>query len=56
MNDYDRQYPQYLFQKHKGYATREHLDALAKHGPSPIHRASFFPIRARRDEDELEFV
>jgi ribonuclease HII len=31
----------YLFEKHKGYGTREHYKALALHGPSPIHRLSF---------------
>jgi ribonuclease HII len=35
--------PRYGFDKHKGYATREHLDAMALHGYSPIHRRSFKP-------------
>jgi ribonuclease HII len=34
-------YPQYGFDKHKGYATRAHLAVLAARGPSPIHRLSF---------------
>jgi len=34
-------YPQYGFDRHKGYGTREHLQALALHGPSPIHRLTF---------------
>ncbi len=38
------QYPQYGFAQHKGYATREHLRALEKHGPCPIHRNSFAPV------------
>jgi ribonuclease HII len=38
-------YPQYGFAQHKGYATRQHLLALKKHGPSPIHRRSFAPVR-----------
>lgn len=37
----DRQYPEYLIAKHKGYGTKEHMDALRKHGPSPIHRKKF---------------
>jgi ribonuclease HII len=37
-------YPQYGFDKHKGYATPEHLAALGRHGPSEIHRRSFYPV------------
>ena len=37
----DREYPQYMIAKHKGYGTKEHMDALRKHGPSPIHRKKF---------------
>lgn len=39
-------YPQYGFARHKGYATAGHLAALLAHGPSPIHRRSFAPVRA----------
>ena len=39
-------YPQYGFQNHKGYGTREHLRALAEYGPCPIHRTSFEPIKS----------
>ncbi len=39
------QYPQYGFEKHKGYLTKEHLEALALHGPSPIHRLSYKPVK-----------
>ena len=35
------EYPEYGFEKHKGYGTRLHYDALREHGPSPIHRPSF---------------
>jgi ribonuclease HII len=38
-------YPQYGFDRHKGYATREHLAALRLHGVSPHHRRSFAPVR-----------
>jgi ribonuclease HII len=41
------QYPVYGFARHKGYATRRHLDALSQYGPSPLHRHSFAPIRRR---------
>ena len=37
-------YPEYGFEKHKGYGTRDHVAALRKHGPSPIHRMSFEPL------------
>jgi len=38
-------YPGYGFERHKGYGTRDHLDALQCLGPSPIHRRSFRPVR-----------
>jgi ribonuclease HII len=43
----DAQYPLYGFARHKGYGTQQHLVALLQHGPSPIHRYSFAPIRQR---------
>ena len=45
MLEYDRQWPAYGFAGHKGYGTARHLAALAEHGPCPIHRRSFAPIR-----------
>lgn len=36
-----RHYPQYDFAQHKGYGTYHHLQAILKHGPSPVHRRSF---------------
>jgi ribonuclease HII len=44
MDKIDALYPQYGFRRHKGYATPEHLAALRKHGPSPLHRFSFWPV------------
>jgi ribonuclease HII len=44
---YDALYPEYGFRHHKGYSTAEHIDALARHGPCPIHRRSFAPVRER---------
>lgn len=38
------QHPQYGFERHKGYGTREHLEALRRHGPCPLHRRSFAPV------------
>ncbi len=37
----DVAYPEYGIAKHKGYPTKEHMDAVRRHGPSPIHRRSF---------------
>ncbi len=45
MREFDRQWPVYGFAEHKGYGTRRHLAALAAHGPSPIHRRSFAPLK-----------
>ncbi len=41
MLDMAREYPQYHFEKHKGYGTKLHYEALREFGPSPIHRRSF---------------
>ncbi|GER94205.1 ribonuclease HII [hot springs metagenome] len=41
MKSYHSIYPQYGFDKHKGYATKAHLDKINKYGPCPIHRKSF---------------
>ena len=40
MRDYDAQYPEYGFAKHKGYGTADHIKALKEVGPCPIHRRS----------------
>ena len=45
MIELDSQYPQYGFARHKGYGTAYHLAALEKHGPCPLHRYSFAPIK-----------
>lgn len=42
----DGLFPGYGFAEHKGYATRAHLQALARHGPTPVHRRSFAPVQA----------
>lgn len=41
MREYDAEYPQYGFARHKGYGTQAHRDAIRAYGPSPIHRRSF---------------
>jgi ribonuclease HII len=38
-------YPDYGFAEHKGYSTPQHLQAIARFGPCPIHRRSFSPFR-----------
>ena len=51
MEEYDRMWPEYGFARHKGYGTRQHLEALKKYGRCPIHRESFlkkFDARAEQ--------
>jgi ribonuclease HII len=45
MEEWDAVYPQYGLARHKGYATPDHLEALRVHGPTPLHRYSFAPVR-----------
>jgi ribonuclease HII len=45
MDQMDAIYPSYSFRSHKGYATPEHLRALARLGPTPLHRRSFAPVQ-----------
>ncbi|HRY52496.1 MAG TPA: ribonuclease HII [Candidatus Portnoybacteria bacterium] len=47
MQKYHQQYPQYGFDKHKGYGTREHLKALKGCGVCAIHRQSFAPCKKK---------
>jgi len=44
MREAARAYPHYGWERNKGYGTREHLEALRRHGPSPLHRKSFAPV------------
>lgn len=46
MEAWHREFPDYGFDRHKGYPTPEHLERLKQHGPCPIHRRSFAPVRA----------
>ena len=41
MKDYDKIYPEYLFAKHKGYGTKEHMDRIRQYGLCDIHRLTF---------------
>ena len=47
MVELDGQFPGYGLAQHKGYGTREHLEALLRLGPCPIHRKTFEPVRDR---------
>jgi ribonuclease HII len=46
MLQYHEVWPQYGFDRHKGYATAAHIEAIYEHGPCPIHRKSFEPIKS----------
>jgi len=50
---WDPVYPQYGLASNKGYGTRQHVDALRRHGPSPLHRRSFEPVRMATGQQEL---
>lgn len=41
MDEYDKEYPEYGFSKHKGYGTKAHTDAIRNYGATPIHRKTF---------------
>ena len=46
MREYAEQYPEYGFERHAGYGTKEHVAALEKFGPTPIHRKTFEPVKS----------
>lgn len=45
MADYHQIFPYYGFDRNAGYGTKEHLEGMAKHGITPIHRRSFAPVK-----------
>lgn len=51
MIEADATWPHYGFAKHKGYQAKAHLDALARHGPCPLHRRSWKTVQARTKVD-----
>lgn len=53
MDEYDKQYPEYGFAAHKGYGTAQHMEAIRKYGPCPIHRMSFEPLRSMFPNEQL---
>ena len=54
MDEMDLKYPNYGFKKHKGYPTKDHIEAIKKYGITPIHRKTFKPIKKMLIE-QLEF-
>jgi ribonuclease HII len=52
MKQYHKKYPHYGFDRHKGYGTKGHVEALKAYGPCPIHRTSFEPVRSLTCSDE----
>lgn len=53
--EWDRLYPEYGLARHKGYATKQHREALLTHGPSPLHRRSFLgKLLGDRAQQQLE--
>jgi ribonuclease HII len=56
MQEYHLQWPEYNFAQHKGYGTREHLEAIHRLGPCPIHRMSFEPLKSLHAPRQLEFL
>lgn len=46
----DALYPQYGIAKHKGYSTKDHMEALRKYGPAPIHRTKFIRFLYKEDK------
>ena len=50
MEEYHERWPAYGFAGHKGYGTAQHLAAIAEHGPCPIHRRSFAPLKQPEPE------
>jgi len=50
MRELHERFPQYNFQKHKGYGTKEHLELIRRHGPCDAHRKSFQPVAGMLQE------
>jgi ribonuclease HII len=57
LRHWDGLFPQYGLAAHKGYSTPQHLESLARHGPSPLHRQSFAPVwNSTRPQEVLDFM
>jgi ribonuclease HII len=53
MREWDAVFPGYGLSRHKGYSTPEHLEALERLGPTPLHRSSFLPVRSLLPDPQL---
>jgi len=53
---FDRQYPEYGFAQHKGYATAKHMEAIKLHGPTNIHRRSFEPVKGLLASEQMSLI
>jgi ribonuclease HII len=54
MKDFALKYPEYGFEKHAGYGTKFHMEALDIYGPCPIHRKSFAPVKKALNKATLQ--
>jgi ribonuclease HII len=54
MRSYDKRWPEYGFAENKGYGTSYHIEQLNRHGPSPIHRRSFGPLK--KEDNQLTLL
>jgi ribonuclease HII len=53
---FDEQYPSYGFAGHKGYGTKQHMQAIEQLGPSPIHRQTFEPVKSMLAATQLSLT
>ncbi len=53
MVEWHAKYPEYGFEKHKGYLTKLHMDMLERYGPCPIHRVTYAPIKKLLKQKEM---
>jgi ribonuclease HII len=56
MHGYDELYPQFNLKQHKGYPTAAHMQAVKKHGASPIHRRTFAPLKHMEFDEEGKII
>ena len=45
LNEIGKKFPEFQFEKNKGYGTKAHIEALKKYGPTPYHRLSYAPVK-----------
>jgi ribonuclease HII len=54
MSSYGKSFPSYGFERHVGYATKEHLESIKQHGPCPLHRKNFEPVKSLVQKQEVQ--